>query len=290
MPFDAARIPRSRAQLAGALGGGYEQIARGYAFLFGRPAMQPVNKLLMHLALRGQGYNNGGGIEGSGEARFIRRVAAYDPVLCIDIGANKGEYSEALLRLTGARVIAFEPLPKAFAAVQELGERYPGRLTAVNAGVGDADATMDLHYGAEDSEHASFSDEVQEIDYVGAGNVNVIAVQVVTLDSYLAGAGAVPQIDLIKIDTEGFEHEVIAGAARTIERYRPRFIQVEYNLHQLFRGQSLLSLSRLLPGYTPFQVLPHGSGLHRVDPKRPESNSYFFSNFAFVRDDLAGEL
>jgi FkbM family methyltransferase len=258
-----------------------------YARLFARPSTQAINDALFYLALRGQGYNNGSDLESSGEGRFIRRLAGDDPLVCIDVGANVGGYSEALLTLTSARVIAFEPLPLAFAAVRQLGERFPGRLTAVNLGVGDTSAVVDLHYGSGDSEHASFSAEVDEIEFVS--NPNTMPVQMTTLDRYF-DEHEVPQIDLIKIDTEGYEHEVLVGARGTIERYRPRFIQIEYNLHQLIRMHSLLSLSKLLPGYRPFRVLPHGSGLHEIDPTQPQSNTYCYSNVVFVRNDLAEDI
>ena len=34
------------------------------------------------------------------------------------------------------------------------------------------------------------------------------------------------------------------------------------------------------------QLLPHGKVLFNIDPKRPESNIYHYSNFVFVRNDL----
>ena len=44
--------------------------------------------------------------------------------------------------------------------------------------------------------------------------------QMITLDSSLEAAGA-GKIDLIKIDTEGFEMDVLVGAKSTLGRYRP---------------------------------------------------------------------
>jgi hypothetical protein len=66
----------------------------------------------------------------------------------------------------------------------------------------------------------------------------------------------------------------------------PKFIQIEYNWHQLFKAQSLYKLSQLLPNYKVYQMLPYGSGLTMVDVKRPESNIYEYSNFIFARKDL----
>ena len=251
--------------------------------------MQAMNNRVLHMALRARGYNNCGDLRSSGEALLLERVARDDPRLCIDVGANVGGYSRALLERTGARVIAFEPLPRAFASLQGLARSHPERLIAVNRGVGDFSGELEIFHGAADSEWASFSREVNAIDYVGAANRNALKVPVTTLDDYLATEGReylAAGIDLLKIDTEGYEYEVLRGARNTLSGIRPRFIQIEFNWHQLFRGQSLHSLAALLPGYQAFQLLPYGAGLSSVDTRRPESNIYHYSNFVFAREDV----
>jgi FkbM family methyltransferase len=266
---------------------GYRQVSRAYMALLARPSGQPLNDAILHLALRARGYNNFSDPRATGEDHFIDLLASTSPTLCVDVGANRGAYSAALLTRTNARVIAFEPLPGAFEALSTLASRHPGRLQAVNMGVGARCETLTLHHGTDDSELASFSPEVQGLDYVGRHNVHALDVPVVTLDSYFAGpeGAGVEAIDLLKIDTEGFEYEVLLGARETLARLRPRFVQIEYNWHQLFRDCSLRKLAGLLPGYVAYQLLPHGGGMVRRDVDRPESNIPYFSNFVFVRAD-----
>lgn len=262
-------------------------IIRLYVFLFARPSMQALNNVILQLALRGYGYNNSCHIGPSGEAVFIRMLSKYQPKLCIDVGGNIGDYSKALLALTDAKVIAFEPLPRAFEELCALKALYPNRFTAINQAVGHMVTELDLYFPNEKSGIATLSPEVNQIDCIGAKNTNTIQVSVTTLDAFIA---ANPHhvsdgIDLIKIDTEGFEYEVLQGASQTIAQHRPKFIQIEYNHHQLFKGQSLLSMAALLPEYEVYQMLPHGRGLVKRDIKRPESNIYHYANFVFVRHD-----
>src|SRR5208337_2106660 len=106
------------------------------------------------------------------------------PQLCIDIGANKGHYSAVLLESTNARIIAFEPLPGAYQSLVSLASKYNGRLSVINKGVGDKNVDLKIYYGTEDSELASFSTTVLNIEWVGASNVHSITVPVVTLDDY----------------------------------------------------------------------------------------------------------
>lgn len=269
-----------------------ETIIRGvraaYRLAFGRPRMQRVNDGILRMALRARGYMNHENLRLSGERAFIRLLAAHEPRLCVDVGANKGGYTQELLHSTNANVVAFEPLPVAFASLLSLERAFPGRLKAINKGVGSSDGQLTLHFDAADSSHASFCEEVSAIDYLGRNSTNSVAVDIVSLDSFFANDTGTfgDEIDLLKIDTEGFEYEVLVGAGATLAKMRPKFVQVEFNWHQLFRGHSLLELSKLLPEYRTYQLLPHGTGLIRRNPCDPESNFYHFSNFVFVRPDV----
>ena len=63
-------------------------------------------------------------INESGEKFFIKKILApSQPKLCIDIGANIGNYTLELLKLTNAKVISFEPLPITFDKLKEKIER-----------------------------------------------------------------------------------------------------------------------------------------------------------------------
>ncbi|QJR30756.1 FkbM family methyltransferase [Limnobacter sp. SAORIC-580] len=265
----------------------YDFISKIYIFAFARPSTQKFNNLILQLALHARGYNNHGDFKTTGEFIFINHLAKMKPKLCIDIGANKGAYSEILLKATDSYVIAFEPLPEAYAIARKLEDLYPGRFIAENFGIGKEDGVLDLHYGEGDSELASFSSEVNEIAYVKASNTSVMKVPVIKLDSYLERISKdFKFIDLLKIDTEGFEYEVLLGAQRIIAELKPKFIHIEYNWHQLFRMQSLRSLGKLIPEYKVYQLLPYGDGLALRNIDLPESNIYHYSNFVFVRPDI----
>ena len=107
-------------------------------------------------------------------------------------------------------------------------------------------------------------------------------IQISTLDLFVEEY-FIDNIDFIKIDTEGYEYEVITGANKTIKSLKPRFIQIEMNWHQLFKGHSLYEISQLLPKYELYQILPFGKVLYKIDSRQPLRNFYQLSNFLFVR-------
>lgn len=235
--------------------------------------------------LEGMGYNNYQNMQRTGEEGFIKGVLSrLDPKVSLDIGANCGSYSSLLLLHTNSVVHAFEPLEVPFAKLATIGyeQNARERLIAVNKAVSNHTGSAVINYNPDSTSFASLSDDINAISYVD--NSSRKHVQVTSVDEYVNGGS----VDFIKIDTEGFELEVLQGAKRTIAgegSSPPLAIQIEFNLHHLFRGHSLLRLSQELSGYTPFQLLPGGDLIQR-DPSSPASNIFAFSNFVFIRSDL----
>ncbi|MHA7775137.1 FkbM family methyltransferase [Roseibium sp. M-1] len=242
-----------------------------------RPDLADLNDFLLNAALSARGYNN----VVSGETFFIREILAVSaPRLCIDIGANAGLYSLELLTCTSAAVVAFEPLMTSYKELVQNTLGYRDRISCENMGVGNINGELTIHYDPSASVLASFSEEVKKVSYVT--NEEKARAKVVTLDSYCR-ANAITEIDLIKIDTKGFETEVFEGATNVFSKIRPRFIQMEFNWHQMFRSKTLNDFAEKLPDYDVFQLLPEGWA--RREPKDPLSNFYQFSNFVFVLRD-----
>ncbi len=240
--------------------------------------LNQITDYLLSEALRARGYNNYRDSNETGENFFINQILANTkPNLCIDIGANVGDYSLDVLSATSAQVIAFEPLPMLYDTLLLKTKEFKNRIKIESCGVGSKNDLFTIAFNPNASSHASFAREVQKVPYLN--NQNSVIVPVTTLDTYVE-RNNIRSIDLIKIDVEGFENEVFAGARKTFENCKPKFIQIEFNLHQLFRNTTLNFFSEQIPEYDVYQLLP-GNWVKR-DPKDPYSNIYAFSNFVFV--------
>ena len=243
---------------------------------------EDIANWMLSSALSAKGYNNAHNFDVSGEQYFFDNILRkINPKVCVDVGANVGDYTKALLNSTQALVIAFEPLHKPFSTLVDIKNEFKERLVLENKGVGSANGYLDIYFNDEATAHASFSKEVQSVPYLN--NRLSKEIEVVSLDSYFSGKPDYV-VDFIKIDTEGFEYEALLGAKYLIENHKPKAIQIEFNWHQLFRGQTLFSFSEMLEGYTTFQMV--ANDLVKRDPKDPYSNIYQFSNFLFVRNDF----
>ena len=126
---------------------------------------------------------------------------------CIDIGANVGFYS-CLAATRGKQVVAVEPLPRNLEFLYRNLE-YNGisNVEVFPMALSDKSGVMPL-YGHADT--ASFIS-----GWAGASGVRHVAVPATTLDTIAAERfSGVPLA--IKLDVEGFELEVLKGAARTL--------------------------------------------------------------------------
>ena len=263
----------------------YKIISKFYVLLFGRRNMQFFNDFLFSLSLDAKGYKNYGSFKKTGEESFIELIKK-EISLSLDIGANIGEYTKLLLMNTNSKVVSFEPLPEAFKELQKIELKFKDRLDIYNIAIGAENSKSDLFYANQKSEKASLVPNLEKLSFVGSLNKNKIVVDVKQLD-YFEDYFKDKKIDFIKIDTEGFEYEVLKGAEKILKLHKPKFIQLEFNWHQLIRNHSMYDLFKLVNSYDVFRILPHGKKLIHVDPSRPENNIYHLSNYVFIRDDIA---
>ena len=70
---------------------------------------------------------------------------------------------------------------------------------------------------------------------------------------------------------------------KIIEKFKPKYIQLEYNWHHLFKNKNLYSFSKILQNYQVFRIFPYGDTLVKINPEKPENNYFNYSNIVFVR-------
>lgn len=134
--------------------------------------------------------------------------------LFIDIGANIGSYTVLASGVRGAKTIAFEPDPSAFAALQRnlaLNE-LSSVVTARQCALGSCDGVVQFTIGLDTMNHVSRN-----------ATERTRNVTVETLDNALAGTSP----NLIKLDVEGFESEVVGGAENVLSNPKLRAIITE---------------------------------------------------------------
>jgi FkbM family methyltransferase len=134
------------------------------------------------------------------------------------VGANVGSYT-VLAGGAGARCIAIEPIKSAYTHLLRnvnlngLG----GSVDARNIGAGARKGVLKFTEGLDTVNHVAAASD--------AGGGGLTEVEVDTLDNIAAGLRPL----LIKIDVEGFEAEVLAGAERVLSDESLLAVIVELN-------------------------------------------------------------
>ena len=263
----------------------YLKFSKLYVFLFGRKQMQFINDIIFSLSLDAKGYKHYAHFFNSGEKSFIKHIKN-EIDLSIDIGANIGDYTKLLLLETESKVISFEPLKGAFEELKKIHLQFKDRSEIHNIALGAETKKQNIFYEHEKSEKASLVSNLEEISLIGDKNKNKTLIDVKKLDDFESYFSK-QKIDLIKIDTEGFEYEVLKGATKILDQHKPKFIQIEFGWHHLIKNQSLYNISKLIYFSDVFKILPYGKKLIQVDPSRPENNIYHLSNYVFIRKDIS---
>jgi FkbM family methyltransferase len=206
-----------------------------------------------------RGYGAGAYVPTSGERvlfELVReRVRNRSDMVIFDVGANVGEFANAALDALGNTVAvhAFEPARETF---QKLSERFVGnpRVILNNVAIGRESTEHPLYGVKDDSGKASFFQRTVADDQSWKFQENV---RVIRLSDYCASK-KVEHIDLLKMDVEGAELDVLAGAEPLFDAAKIDICSFE------FGGCNLDSRTFLRDFFEFFHS--HGLKIFRITP------------------------
>jgi FkbM family methyltransferase len=159
----------------------------------------------------------------------------------LDVGACEGQHSLFLSRLV-RQVHAFEPYPPAVARFKrEVALNGFSNITLHEVGLGASEGMVPFYAPpAENIGSGTFFAEHNQGAERPVGRFRVVVG-----DEWL-GPLALPGVDVVKIDVEGFEKPVLQGLNRTLQRHRPILV---IEVAQRPRGtiESIAELRGLLP-------------------------------------------
>jgi FkbM family methyltransferase len=143
------------------------------------------------------------------ETQLILRQARVGDVV-VDVGANIGYYTVLLADKVGknGKVYAFEPDKTNFEILgKNIKENNLKNVVVINAAVGSKEGKLKLRKSKENfGDHKLYGND-REFE----------TVKIINLDKYFGNE----KIDLLKIDTQGWEPEVIEGAKELIRKNKP---------------------------------------------------------------------
>jgi FkbM family methyltransferase len=172
-------------------------------------------------------------------AQVVASLRKFDIDLVLDVGANKGQFASEIRQFGYmGRIVPFEPLSQAHgqllqaSAGDSMWEAYP------RCALGDHNGGVEINIAGNSVSSSilpmleSHRSAAPESRYIGKEVVSVKTLDAIA-GQYLKDARA----PFLKIDTQGFEWQVLDGARGTLPQIKG--ILVELSLVPLYEGQHL---------------------------------------------------
>ncbi len=205
-------------------------------------------------------------VELAGQLLALRRKYFGDGVVAIDCGANVGVHTiEWAKKMTGwGEVTAIEAQERIYYALAgNIAINNCFNATAIYAAVSERKGTMRIpvldyqrpaSFGSLELTKLTRSENIgQPVDYSDKATAEV---RTITIDSLNH-----QRCDLVKIDVEGMEISVIAGATKTVQKHSPII------LAESIKADKEALRSRLMDfGYRVFEVGINFLAIHSSDP------------------------
>jgi len=175
----------------------------------------------------------------SAEIALRELLRAHDIDLVLDVGANVGQFGKMLIDVGWqGRIVSFEPLSEPYAELQRVSAPHPQWEIAERCCIGDHEGEIEV-FISENSVASSVLPLTGEMD-VYSPDARYRASELVpihTLDVAAEKALSTARRPFLKVDVQGYEEQVLAGAPRTLARLVG--LQIELSFVELYRGQKL---------------------------------------------------
>lgn len=185
-----------------------------------------------------------------------------------DVGANKGQTAlDYLQKFPEAKIFSFEPVSETFEVLKNNLYSAPNVL-CFNLALGEQnDQKQMLVEGT-----SGCNSILNTTDFNSKSNQSLESIKVMTLDSFLENYdNEIHQIDLLKIDTEGYESQVLRGAKATLSSNKILYILAEVTFRDQDRHHTQFSaLNDILKEYNFnvvafYDVRPYWGGGNAID-------------------------
>ena len=156
--------------------------------------------------------------------------------LTFDVGANLGQFAVGLRSIgyTG-RVVSFEPIRAVYASLEANASKDP-HWSTVHSALGRCAGSQEFYVGKETTT-SSFrrisGDIVSQVPEWAVNRSEIVSVM--TLDDIFSTYASPGELVFLKLDVQGFEDEVLAGAEKSLAKIKA--IQIEMAVGEVYAGE-----------------------------------------------------
>ena len=211
-----------------------------------------------------------------------------EPII-FDVGANYGQSIERYKKLyQNSQIHSFEPDKKQYEKIEN---KFKDDETVHynNVGIADKAGTLEFNVNATPG-HSSFKNIVADTTWLKKRSLTVgvdskkytlkkFQSKIITLDDYCEEK-KIEQIDILKLDVQGFEDKVLEGAQKLLKASKIKLIQLELIFTEIYeKPLSIYDVEKfLIPNkYKLFGISNAGSLI---------SDYIYQQNHIYISDDI----
>ncbi len=214
----------------------------------------------------------------------LKRFADPTPIQTIfDVGANIGQTCLFLHRyFPKANIYSFEPVSSTCEILKQR-TRSKGNIHVIPYALGALPGQMEIQLRENSELNTLVQDGPKHPSAVDVGETEVLEIE--TLDRFCE-QNNIQQIDLLKLDVQGFEIDALKGAESMLQNRRVRFIYSEIDFDESYKEcQSFHGLNQFLDQYK-FKF----SGFYEFFRWGDNKRFFGFCNALFVNTEWTPEL
>jgi|SRR5690554_4491213 len=199
--------------------------------------------------------------------------------VAFDVGANIGDVSKSFsFEFPNSSVYSFEPIKKTYEVLEE-NTAHLLNVKTFQIAFGEQEGEIEIEL---DSVDYSPQNSLLKTVLTPGGNSEKVNVQ--TIDNFIREKH-IEQIDLLKIDTEGFEERVILGAEETINKGSIKLIYLEVGFSKKNKHNS-----NFLSIYQKLEELDYSFfGIYEISQIGLSSNLHY-GNALFIHSSILSKI
>lgn len=186
------------------------------------------------------------------------------PIVVFDVGAHHGETVQLLnKKLNIEKIYSFEASPKNFEIlVNNVQNFFFNNVEIFNYGIGEDISDGYINQNIESSSSTINKLNItskylaNKLKILNIKNINSfqykLPIKIISLD-YFIEKNAIKNIDLLKIDTEGYELNVIKGLAKNFKIIKLIYFEHHYD-DMILKNYKFKDINRLLKSYGFIQI------------------------------------
>ena len=167
----------------------------------------------------------------------FKKLVQRDIDTLIDVGANQGQFALAWKKFyPGSRIFSFEPVPETFEKLKENTQPF-SNINTLNMALGSKAGKLSIYKNGHS--HASSFLKVSQFqkEHIPATvDEKPEEVSVATLDAVSPELGQLG-CSVLKLDVQGFEREVLLGAANVLKQID--YLIIEMSFRPMYEGEVL---------------------------------------------------